>query len=564
MADITNSFVKANNTWTQSIAWAKVDGTWRQCFSAIKANGEWQPPTSDVGLIVFPNPDPISNSYKSTNYQVFVHDGAQLQETHVYSSTRLAWVSYAIDNPPFASGSRPIMSDLTFSLSAPTIAKVKKINTTITSLDIGPYRQNINSQITLDGDGGAIFPVTPGDKLWLVINNEVSSPLFIFADYHFPSYNQVTATYPTYNHILYATGVYDISAGPDTDAGWPNRRKLNSNTVVYVSGGAYVRGHFNVSGCNDLKFMGQGCISMEQYDWWAIDIVNRTSAEIQHYACFYSTNTSTPNNYLDARVSGVEISGLTVKSFPWYFNNGVFQSIDNTKLISPWNFSTDGPRIGNFHFPQVGAKMTNAFVYNSDDVIFPAIGQAYGNFVVSNCYLNSVGGAIMVNYFPNYTNPSYSATIHKIDSRCYTPQDLGIEGVIRLMTDYTLTAFPDEPNTNYRGPINIQVSSMNIENSIEAPLFKLGNFEYLYGGGPPFGKLLGMTSGLEFIDISAFGGAIVSSNIVSGFNSTNKVTNVTFRNVNINNIKILDSNYNDFFDVTGATNKITDNINFLS
>jgi hypothetical protein len=25
MADTTNSFVKANNTWTQSIAWAKVD-----------------------------------------------------------------------------------------------------------------------------------------------------------------------------------------------------------------------------------------------------------------------------------------------------------------------------------------------------------------------------------------------------------------------------------------------------------------------------------------------------------------------------------------------------------
>jgi len=43
---------------------------------------------------------------------------------------------------------------------------------------------------------------------------------------------------------------------------------------------------------------------------------------------------------------------------------------------------------------------------------------------------------------------------------------------------------------------------------------------------------------------------------------TKKSFDEKFTNLKINNVYVTDSNYDNYFDVTGATNKTTDNINF--
>lgn len=570
MANVTTPFVKVNNAWTQAVAWVKIDGTWRQCFSNVKIQENWKPGSPDVGLMLFPNPDPISNSLKSSKYSVSVYDGTQYQDAHVYSGTKQAWVHPAAISPLWASGSYPVISYLTFSVSSPTLVKISKPGQSITSIDIGPYRKGKNNQTNISVGGEAFVPVNPDDKLWININNEVSSPLFIFADSRFPSYNEVTAMYPGYTHILYTTGIYNLSNGPNTDfaEGYSSRRRILSDTVVYVSGGAYLRGNFNMSGSNNVKFMGQGILSLDNFDWWG-SIKNSAEEVKAHYAAFYNTNPSTQNSYLDARLSGNAISGLTVINTPYHFNgDGSFQSIENLKHISPWNYNSDGPRLGNFYFPAVGAKMTKSFIFNADDSAFPVLGQSFGSYVVSSCYISSHHGSVFVNYFPNYISYyNYSSVVADIDTRAYVPSENGKGAVFRLLTDYTLTAFPDTPPTNYRGPINLTFSSINIENPIEVPLIMLGNIQYPYGDAPPYGKLLGMVSGIEFKNITASGLPgynYVSSNIVSGFNSTNKVTDVTFTNLLINGTYVTNSNYDNYFDVTGATNKTTDRINFIT
>lgn len=555
-------WVKVNGGWVESTPWVKLQNQWTRSIVTSKVSGSWRPST-DVGLELSPNPDPIGNSLKSSKYTVGVFDGGSYIDAHVFSGTKKAWVSQTATKNLWASGSYPVISYLTFSIKNSTIAKVSKIGTTITSIDVGPYSKNKNANIEIS-NGEAYIPINKNDKLWVTINNEVSSPLFIFADSPFPTYAEVTASLPTYNHLLIPTGINFVSSLTATlpvtvnsAEGYSNRLQLSSNTLVYIPRGSYIKGNFNVSNCNNVKFVGQGVVSLENYDWWN-NFINATDTVKSHGTVFYSTNPSNPTAYLDSRVSGNGVSGLTVINTPFYFNGeGCLHSIENLKFISPWNYNTDGPRIGNFWYPTEGARLINSFVFNADDCNFPAVAQSFGNTLVSGCYFNSHHGGIFTNYFPNFTYTNYFYSAIDIDVRSYVPDESGKGSIFRLYSDYNATSFPSD---NYKGPINLIFSGIRIENDFETPIFRIGNIGYPYGG--PYYRI-GMLSGISFTDITASStGILVSSNIVSGLNSTNKVKDVTFTNLKINNVYVTNSNYDNYFDVTGATNKTTDNINF--
>jgi len=570
-------WVKINGIWVQSTPWIKTEGQWKQSSVYGKTNSVWEP-LVDVGLKLFPNPDPIGNSLKSSKFAVSVFDGKVYNEAHVYSGVKQAWVNqFIVRRSPWVSGSYPIMNYLSFSINNSTTIKVSKVGTSISSIDIGPYRKNkiLNTQIS---NGDAYIPINKNDKLWVTINNEVSSPLFIFADPPIPTYEQASNSFPTYTKILMPTGIHFVSSltsvlpvTTNSVDGYSNRLQLSSNTLVYFPGGSYIKGNYNISGCNNLKIIGQGIISLENYDWWA-DFKDAFDSFKVGGTTFYSTNPYTnSNSYEDWRLSGNGVTGTTVINTPYYFNGeGSFQSIEHLKFISPWNYNTDGPRMFNFYYPQQGSKLLNSFIFNADDSCFPAVAQQAGNHLVSSCYINSMA-AIFTNYFPGFNNgvansQFYETSCIDIDSRCFIAAESdGSKGeaVFRLLTDTSLTSIP----SNWRGPVNLLFSSINFENDLDAPLFQIGNLIYPFAEQlPGVGQLLGSTSGLRFYDITASstitGIGNLSSNYISGFNSTNKVTDVTFTNLKINNVFVTDTNYDTYFDIVGATNKTTDNINF--
>lgn len=573
-------WVKINGIWVQSTPWVKLEGQWKQSSVYGKKNSIWEP-TTNIGLELFANPDPINNSLSSTKFSVSVYDGSVYQNAHVYSGTKRAFTDLAIiGDQPWKADSYPIVNYLTFGINNPTIVKVSKNNSSVTSIDVGPYKKNKNLNTEIS-NGVAYIPIDKNEKLWVTINNEVSSPLFIFADPPFPTYAQATATFPTYNHVLIPTGINFVSSLTATLPvtinsleGYKNRLQLSSNTLVYVPRGAYLKGNFNISGCNNVKFMGQGIVSLENYDWWN-NFLGQEDRIKYHGSVFYSTNASTPNNYLDFRLSGNGVSGLTVINTPFYFNGeGSLQSVHNIKYISPWNYNTDGPRIGNFHYPEEGAKITNSFVFNCDDCSFPAVAQAFGNALYSSCYFATINGFVFTNYFANYVTPyaTYNASVIDIDVRYWGNSTWG--SVFHLCSDES----PGQLVPEDRGPVNILFSGINIENLQTTPIFRIANQVYIYANQVPgyVGTASGPISGLQFIDITASGrsgttvgysppityNTLLSSNIISGLDSYNKVKNVTFTNVRINGNYVTDANYDNYFNILGSTNKTTDNIDF--
>jgi len=528
-----------------------------------------------VNLKVFPNPDPTTYSLSSSYYSVSVlNDSSEYENSHVYSGTKVSWVSTTAKRNLWASGSSPVLSYTTFEIEDSSVVKVENIGQSITSIDIGPYSKDKNSN-TLLSEGVAYIPVNKNDKLWVTINNNASSPLFIFADEPFPTFSEVSSSYPLgsgWTHIHFTSGINFMSSlggTLDTTEGYPNRRKLTSKTLVYSDPGSYVKGHFNISGCNDIKIMGKGVFSLEFYDWWN-DFIGASYSEKSHGTFLYNSNPSTTNSYLDWRVSGNGISGVTVINTPFYFNSeGSLQIVDNVKYISPWNYNTDGFRVFNYYNRVEGAKIINTFAFNADDTIFPAVSQAQGNCLVSSCYLASHHGSVVVNYFTNFSNGlvdgiPYQFSGIDLDIRSYVPYEGGKGAVMRILSDQTVTSLP----ANVLGPVNLNFSGVRIENDIEGPILMLGNITYPYGSVPPYGNMLGIVTNLQFIDFTASSTFVsswgVSSNVISGLNFLYKPTNILFKNFIINGVKLTENNKDNYFDFLGSTNPSTDNITFIS
>lgn len=529
-----------------------------------------------INLEVQINPDPTTFSLSSNYYSVSVqNDALSYVNSHVFSGTKQAWVSTTAKRNLWTSGSYPIISYTNFYIDSSTTVKVSKLGTTVTSIDIGPYSKNKNSQVVLSS-GDAYIPINKGDKLWVTINSVASSPLFIFANESFPDFSAVSSSYPTgsgWTHINLTSGVNFMSAlggTLDTAEGYGNRRKLSSKTLVYIDNGAFVKGHFNISGCNDIQIMGKGVFSLEFYDWWN-NFIPATYSQKSHGAFLYGSNPSTTNSYLDWRVSGNGMSGVTVVNTPFYFNTeGSLQTVDGVKYISPWNYNTDAFRVFNYYNRSVGGKIVNSFVFNADDVVFPAVSQSQGNMLLSSCYLASHHGSVFVNYFAGYNSAladgsPYHFSGIDLDVRSYVPYENGKGAVFRILSDTTITTTLP---ANYIGPINLIFSSVRVENDIEGPLLLLGNITYPYGTAPTYGNRLGMLSGIEFINLTASSTFVsswgVSSNIISGLNSTNEVKDILFDNLSINNTKVTEQNKNNYFSFSGSTDPTEDNIRFTA
>ena len=598
MADITNSFVKASDTWTQSIAWVKVDGTWRQCFSNVKVNDDWRPGVAGQLELYSPGTEAL----RSSLYNVEVYDGTQFSSAYVFSAARTAIAAYGLDdvtgavgpsnpykNKLWNSGSRPTLSYLTFGTNQNRYVRVSKPGTSITSIDIRPRSKAIPYQIY---NGSAIIEMSQGHKAWVTVNNELSSPLFIFADslkppipttgnyqYFSPGIHELSSLYPytnrTFTSLIDFTSTITLNgAGYSSFPGYVEGEPY----TLYLDGGAYVKGTLDIRNKNNLKIIGPGVLAGDPID----GEVFHDSEYFQSFEQLLNANVvmiranttydEQKGNYIDytSQVgypqfaydfsgipSGVIVSGITVVNSPWYTIKGP-NVVKGVKVLSPWMYSSDGPSVTPDKSTKF-ASFTDSFIFVADDAIFtvnnaknynPIIPNSAGSSITSGIAAYSLNNGPIVLQYRSYfyfdqTDKTYQCLMHDLDVGSYS-RNRDSETLIRAITD-NLSGI----NPKQQGLYDITLSNVRVEDPIDTTLFWIGSLPDPFANGDIIlgdaGNEYGATSGLIFKNITVSGtNNQISGNPIWGRDQNNKPYNISFINLNINNEYVTESNKNNF------------------
>ncbi len=181
-------------------------------------------------------PGPGVDTYKSNLYTVEVFDGSTWIPAYVYGFTRLSQAHWHY-------GTYPTVNFLTFGTTGQVNVRASKIGGSITSIDVSPHSKNIPVTLT---SGRAVLTLSQNSKVWITVNGDDANPLFIFADAPKPAV-PAGATY-------FGPGVLTIPATG-------NHYRATNSEVIYLDGGAWVRGNIDISGTRNVQVMGPGVLS---------------------------------------------------------------------------------------------------------------------------------------------------------------------------------------------------------------------------------------------------------------------------------------------------------------
>ena len=509
------------------------------------------------GIEIYDSPG--TEAYRSGMYSVSAWDYVQYSPTYVYSSTASAWTNgTAVSgdrNQFWLKGSYPVVSFVTIGTSGVLSAAIEKIGGSITSIDIGPKSKNIQSTIS---NGIAYITMNQKDKLFININNTPSSPLCLFADPLKP------AIPVTGNVIYYKPGVHSIGV---------NFSSFNDNTTIYLDGGSYVKGTFRTYQKNNVRVMGPGILAGDDYYESAIAEKRAVQLGSGNYSSIY--------NYIPLRgpmdfseydaywPSGVGVSGITILKTMFYAAEGM-NSVDGIKLISPWEYNTDGLGL----FPDKSTSTCshiNSFLFHADDSIFlnrnnnQAFNRQRGTMLYNNNYIiNHNNGPVVLAYQAEYygsftpkdqTTSCINTDVLFFKSRAYSNPDDEPNALIKMYMGNSFTGASGTPVE--WGYFNCIVSGFRVDNIVEVPIIRLSNYQDPFAAVTP---PAGVASGILIADVTASALSwAASANIVSGHYSDPlsgvEIRDVTFKNLIFNGVKVDNANYREYFKFSTASDQ---------
>ena len=246
-------------------------------------------------LVTYPGPDgiPASNEYAVTVMQ----DGIQ-KDSFVY-------LVHA--QKPDSNRSKST-SWTTFSLSGAVTVSVKKLQGSFQTCKILPTSRGITPII--HGDT-VEFALDRPAKIAVEFDGHITHPMLVFADPledNIPSPNDP-------NVIYFGPGVHDIGAGFTVESG----------KMVYIAGGAYVKGQLTGEDRRNVSIRGRGILSGE----------NLTPGG-PHLIHLYGPKTQ---NALVEGITMIQAAHYNV------LLSGRGNTVRNVKMIS-WLFCTDGVGVG--------------------------------------------------------------------------------------------------------------------------------------------------------------------------------------------------------------------------
>jgi len=450
-------------------------------------------PSTPAQVVVYPGPG--TNAYRSSLYTVQVSKGTVWTSSYVYAYSRSSV------QPDWHNGASPTMHFTTFSTTGPVNIQVSKTNNgAITSVSINPLSKSIPYVII---NGQAILTLSQNDKIWLTINGDDTNPLFIFADPPKPAVPS-GATY-------FGPGVTNISTSANT-----NHYQAKNNEVIYLDGGAWVRGNINIIGTTNVTIMGPGVLSG---DLWKSENINPLSFNQFLAYCMIEGDSSSPNG------SSCTVQGITIVDSPGY-NIRYVNTASGVKLISPWYYSTDG-----FY----AMHTDECFAFVGDNALFTLwyLGGSE-NVTITHTFAGCDNNLLICGgYWGFPTNIAWSVLVDSLDVKTYGP------GVFQVWVDNT--------NSTY-GFRNHTYQNVHVDGSLaNGPLMELENYVYPWGSPNP-NPPLGSCYNFSFKNVTLQGTQTQISQLC-GNDATDEFHNVTFQDLQINGTLVTATNVSTYINI---------------
>jgi hypothetical protein len=443
---------------------------------------------------------PGANTYLSNLYAVEVFDGSIWRSSYTYKYSRMSVT-------PWHQGASPSVNFTTFGTTGPVNVRIRKLGGFIGSVDISPKSKNIQAAVN---NSQASFTLNQNNKVWIIINGDDANPLFIFADAPKPP---VPAPGPGLKY--FGPGVQTI-----------NHYKATSNQVIYLDGGAWVRGNIDITGTTNVQIMGPGVLSGDL--WVSEDLKSLPFDQFTAYAMIRG----------DWGGNKASVKGITIVASPGYnFYSGA-STVYSLKILSPWFYSTDG-------FQAVD-HIDQSFVFTGDNAFFPIwAGVNQDNITITNSFAGTTANAVFCGgFWGNPANNTYTSLVDNIDIKTYgNPPTWGVP------TPNIFQIWVDNDNST-KGYSNQTYQNIRIEGNLNEPMAQLKNMVYPWGGANAYNPAFGNSSNLMFKNISLSGTQAARSEI-KGLDVNNGFHNVTFDNLTINGTQVSSTNFSSYFEVNG-------------
>ncbi|MCC6952591.1 MAG: hypothetical protein IT290_00585, partial [Deltaproteobacteria bacterium] len=451
-------------------------------------------------------PGPGTSAYQSNFYSVEILDGATWRSAYVYKYSRSSKALWH-------NGANPSVNFMTFGTVGTATVRVTNLRGAITAADASPKSKNIPVQVS---GTQATLTLNQNDKAWVTINGDDANPLFIFADPLKPA-GPAGATY-------FGPGARDIA--PATG----NHYRASNNEVIYVDGGALLRGNIDVRGRQNVQIMGPGVLSGEL---WTAEFVQ--SLQPWPAPLDYAMVTGDW-----AGVNATSIKGITIVNSPSYNISAGVDLVSGVKLLSPWYWSTDG-------FQSGVSTVDQSFAFVGDNVFFPIWAGLHNNdVVVTNSFAGTTNNSVFAGgFWGNHPSNTHTSFADNIDIKTYNNDS--IPGWTR--TPAAVQVWVDNVDPTY-GHSNQTYQNIRIEGPITTPLIELKNLVHPWAnvGQPAPDPALGNSYNFLFKNITLTGTQKYRSEL-KGWNALNGFHNVVFENVRMNGTLVTTANASNYFDI---------------
>jgi hypothetical protein len=453
-------------------------------------------------------PGPGVETYRSDLYTVDIHNGSAWQPAYLYKVARLATCS------GWHRAKHPSVNFTTFGTNGPVRVRLAKEDGAIEKIEISPKSKAIGAELS---DGSAVFTLNPLDKVWITINDDDASPVFLFADNPKPDVPE-GADY-------FGPGVHEIG----------HLYAAEDDRAVYLDGGAWLKGNLDLRGKRNVCVMGPGVLSGELWSGESLEGLPREEAWSYHMIATYPHQGKCRGNRLD---------GITIVNAPGYHTFYGLQTFYNTKLISPWYGSTDG-----FYLSPTSeepAVVDQCFAFVGDDVFFTR-DNCSGNMIIKNSFVNSSNNNIFcMSYWGNPLDHDHTMVARNID--------------IKVTPWHAIFLCVLDGKESNQGVKNHVYEDIRIEGDLNwnSRLVWIENRPYPWP--PPSNSSKGNAFNLTFrnISIEARQNLEERRSRIIGLDEENGIRDVFFENLNINGVSVTEANRKKYFEI----NEFARNIRF--
>ena len=443
--------------------------------------------------------------YRSKSWAVEILDGDAWRPAYPLARTNKS-INY------WHQGQDATVSFLTFATTGEVRVRITRLKGDIGTLEISPLNRKV--QAAVEGDT-AEFAMNPLDKFWVIADGEDADSLVLFAD---PPVEP-----PGKDDLYFGPGVHNIGRGYQPDNG----------QTVYIDGGAWVLGSFDIRDRNNVTFAGHGVLSGELWTSQGLLGFRMDFTEAQDYIMI--------RGYYGRGASGNALTNLTIVDAPFYFTFGGLSTIRGVKLLSPWYWSNDGFSVS----PDVltdEATIRDCFAFTDDDTFFPRQ-SSLGNITVTNCFVGTTGnGVFNMAYWPDRLDHDFRYVVRDLDIR--VPIGNNPHAIFQMVLD-------GKAGQGGMGTKNQFFEDIRIEGNPAGGLIDIRNRPYPWGGDPD-SPTTGNSYNIRFRNLFLFGTPGKKS-VILGRDAENGHHDYVFEHVVIGGMTLTDDNFDDFIETNEFT-----------